>query len=238
MDQGSLQRAGALPLFSGVEDDQVRRLLSDAIVKSVPPETALFGAGDPAEHLHLLLRGIVELYAGEHPRECALLLMSKGDVFMPAAALFGEPYLNSARTLTSATLVLIPAAAAQREFARAGPFALNVGRVLAGQFRMAARSIIDLRSCTAPVRLCRFLLRLVQIADGETVSLPAPKGKLAARVGMTRETLSRALQTLSDEGLVVRGSQIIVRDKERIERFCAIREVVRAGAQGLDDNAI
>jgi CRP/FNR family transcriptional regulator, transcriptional activator FtrB len=238
MDQLGLQRIKALPLFSDLEDETAARLLDDAIVKSFASDTLLFSAGNPAEHLHVVLRGIVELYSGEHPGECTLLLMAKGDLFMPAAALFDEPYLNSARTLTSASLVLIPAATARGELARSTRFALNVTRALAGHFRMAVRNIIDLRSCSAPVRLGRFLLRLVQIADGETVSLPAPKGKLAARVGMSRETFSRALQTLADEGLVVRGSQIIVRDRCRIERFCATRDVVRAGARGLDVHAI
>lgn len=238
MDQLNLQRVEALPLFFGVDDEQTGRLLDGAEIRQCPPDTLLFSAGDRARHLHLVLRGIVELYAGEPPRECTLLLMAKRDVFMPAATLFGEPYLNSARTLTGNTLLLVPAATAQREFAMSGRFALNVARALAGHFRMATRSLIDLRSCSAAVRLGRFLLRLVQNAEGEVVSLPASKGKLAARVGMSRETLSRALQTLADEGLVVRGSQIIVRDRQRIERFCAIGDVVRAGARGLDVHAI
>ena len=213
-------------------------MLENSAIRSFPPHSLLFSAGGRPEHLHLVLHGAVELYAGEPPRECTLLLMSKGDVFMPAATLFREPYLNSARTLTSATLLLIPAEAAQREFAKSGRFALNVARVLAGHFRMAARTLIDLRSCSAAVRLGRFLLRLVQNAEDEVVRLPAPKGKLAARVGMNRETLSRALQTLASQGLVVRGSQIIVRDREKIERFCTFDEVVPAGARGLDVHAL
>jgi len=238
MDQVGLQQVRTLPLFSGVEERDAQRLLDGAVLKRCMPETILFTAGESPEHLHVVLRGLVELFAGASPRECALLLMSRGDVFMPAATLFGEPYLNSARTLTSASLVCIPAAAARREFERGGPFAVNVARALAGHFRMAARSVIDLRLCSAPVRLGRFLLRLVRHAEDETVSLPASKGKLAARVGMSRETLSRALQTLADEGLVVRGSQIIVRDRDRIERFCAIGELVPAGAKSLDVGAI
>lgn len=238
MDQTNLQRARALPLFVSVDEQQVRRLIDGAEIRLFPAGARLFSAGNRAEHLHIVLRGVVELYAGEPPRECTLLLMSYGDVFMPAATLFGEPYLNSARTLTSAALLLVPAEAAQREFAKSGRFALNVARVLAGHFRMAARNLIDLRSCSAAVRLGRFLLRLVQNAEGEAVSLPASKGKLAARVGMSRETLSRALQTLADQGLVVRGSQIIVRDREKIERFCAFGEVVPAGARSLDVHAL
>jgi hypothetical protein len=37
---------------------------------------------------------------------------------------------------------------------------------------------------------------------------------------MQPETLSRTLQTLADNGLYLRGRQIIVRDREAIEAFC------------------
>lgn len=229
----------SLPLFAGLDQRQVERLLATATVEQHPAETLLFSAGDAAESLHLLLRGMVELYSGEPPRECGLMLMSAGDAFMPAATLFGEPYLNSARTLTNSRLLRLPAEAMRDEFARSHQMAINVSRLLAGHFRMAARHIIELRSCSAPERLGRFLLRMVDETDtGDTAKLPAAKGRLAARVGMTRETFSRALQTLADNGLVVRGQHIIVRDRARIEGFCGRSSAVPAGELGLDVRAI
>ena len=58
------------------------------------------------------------------------------------------------------------------------------------------------------------------------------KRNLAARIGMTPETLSRTLQTLADNGLVVRGRQIIVRDRARIESFCG----ADVGSPPLDES--
>jgi CRP/FNR family transcriptional activator FtrB len=229
----------ALSIFSGLNDRQVGRLLEAASVKQYAVDEVLFRTGEKSASLHVLLAGMVELYAGEPPRECGLLLMSKGDLFMPAATLFDEPYINSARTLTSSRILLIPAEATRHEFQRSHRMAVNVGRVLAGHFRMAARHAIELRSCSAPERLGRFLLRLVQETQGgDTASLPAPKGKLAARVGMTRETFSRALQTLADNGLVVRGSRVIVRDRARIETFCGTGGPFPANETALDVHAL
>jgi hypothetical protein len=37
---------------------------------------------------------------------------------------------------------------------------------------------------------------------------------------MSPETLSRSIQTLADNGLLLRGNRIIVRDRKRVERFC------------------
>lgn len=86
---------------------------------------------------------------------------------------------------------------------------------------MAVRQILDLKCRSAPQRLASFLLRL---ADESPVSgsakLPFSKGALAARIGVSRETLSRAAQMIADEGLLLRGRQIVIRDRARVERFC------------------
>ena len=231
--------ATALPIFSGVDDRQIERLLETARVEEYPAESILFSSGDEAAFLHVILRGMVELYADEPPRECALFLMSTGDVFMPAATLFAEPYINSARTLTAARILLIPAEAARQEFVRSHQMAINFSRMLAGHFRLAAKQVIDLRSCSAAQRLGRFLLRIVdETGKGDAASLPAAKSKLAARVGMTRETFSRALQTLADNGLVVRGSQVVVRDRGRIEGFCGPPRGFPASELALDVRAM
>lgn len=238
LNAATRQAAKALPLFSGLTDGSRERLLRAASVKRCTAETPLFEAGERAEHLHVLMSGLVELYTGRCPRERALLLMAKGDAFMPAATVFDEPYLNSARTLAASRLLLMPAETVREEYSRSHAFAANIGRVLAGHFRMAARHIIELRSRNAPERLGRFLLRLVdEAAEAQTVALPTAKRHLAARVGMTPATLSRNLQILADHGLVVRGTRIIVRDRARIERFCGW-EPPGGGEQALDVNVL
>lgn len=239
LNAATVEAAKALPLLSGLDEGSLGRLLGSATAQRHPAETALFEAGESAEHLHVLMSGLVELYAGRRPGECALMLMAKGDVFMPAATLFEEPYLNSARTLESSRILRLPAAAVRTEFARSHPFAINLSRALAGHFRMAARHIIDLRSRNAPERLGRFLLRLVDESGGaDAAELPTAKQHLAARVGMTPATLSRNLQTLADHGLVVRGTRIIVRDRKRIERFCGGVPHGAGGEQALDVNVL
>ncbi|MDT9600140.1 helix-turn-helix domain-containing protein [Sphingosinicella rhizophila] len=211
----------AQPLFLDMNEKQVARVLQFGTIQSYPRETILFKEGDRPDFLHLLIGGIAELYKGESPHECGLVLLTQGDVFMPAASLFDEPYLNSARTLTSATVLLLRADVARQELTRCHQFAINVSRVLAGQFRMATRQIIDLKCRSAPQRLAAFLLRLIEESDiPEAAVLPVSKRHLASRVGIAPETLSRTFQILADNGLFVRGTKVLVRDREKIDEFC------------------
>jgi DNA-binding MarR family transcriptional regulator len=49
------------------------------------------------------------------------------------------------------------------------------------------------------------------------VQLPASKTVIAARLGVTKETLSRLLRQMSDEGLIAMSKrELTLRDRERL----------------------
>jgi CRP/FNR family transcriptional activator FtrB len=148
-------------------------------------------------------------------------MMAAGDVFMPAAALYSEPYLISGRALTAARLLIIDADVVRREAQGCSELALALTRIMAGQWRVALKIILDLKCRSPSQRLAAFLLRLHDGAQSEVAAeIPFSKRQLAARIGMQPETLSRTLQTLAANGLHLRGRQIIVTDRAAAEEFC------------------
>lgn len=230
-----LEAAKKLPMFASLEQPQLARLMRDSKVRSYGSNSVLFEEGKEPEYLHVLLKGVVELYTAFGPRECGILLLSPGDIFMPAASLFNEPYLNSARVLRRARVLMLDAEVVRAEATSSTELALRLSRALAGQFRMALRHIIDLKCRSAPQRLASFLLRLVDESSlSASAELPVSKRSLAARVGMTAETLSRTFQTLAEHGLQVRGTRVILHDRERIEAFAGPRLYQDDDEAGLD----
>jgi CRP/FNR family transcriptional activator FtrB len=210
----------SLPLFSGLGRAEIERLLQFSSVQRYPPGTLLFHEGDQPDKLHLVLSGTVEIFSDGSGREWGVMLMNAGDVFVPAAVLFDERYTISARTLGYCRLLLLDAERVRAEAAGSAQFAIQLSRAMAGQFRDAIRQVLDLKSRNAAQRLANFLLKIVDRSSSPVPELPMRKRSLAARIGMTPETLSRTLQVLADNGLVVRGRQILVRDRERIQAFC------------------
>jgi CRP-like cAMP-binding protein len=99
---------------------------------------------------------------------------------------------------------------------------------------MAVRHIIDLKSRSAPERLAAFLLRFVDHSEAAIVELPFAKGTLAYRLGVSRETLSRIIQVVADNGIVVRGNQIVVRDRAKAEKFCGPEPYPNRSERRLD----
>jgi CRP/FNR family transcriptional activator FtrB len=221
MGQGDIEAAVQIPLLAGLDPEALDRVLAGAIIERHAPGTLLFSEGDPATHVHVLVSGIVEVSRMQGRRECGVLIFTRGDMFVAAAALFEEPYLLSGRVLTSARVLLLSGKALRDEALADPRLAMRICKVQSGQWRMAVRHLLDLKCRTAPERLAAFLLRLVDQGPlPDSGELPIPKRYLASRVGMTAETLSRTFQLLAENGLHVRGHRIIVKDRARIEEFC------------------
>jgi CRP-like cAMP-binding protein len=221
-----------LPLLACLSPPGQDRLLGPSTISSFRTGSFLFREGETPSHLHLLLSGLVELTKTQGRKECGLMIFSAGDLFMPAAALFDERYLASARVLAPSRILFLDLNAVREEAAHNPSFSMTLSRVLAGQWRAALRDILDLKCRSAPQRLAAFLLKLAA-EDPDAAELPFSKRTLASRVGMSAETLSRALQTLADNGLLLRGNRIIVRDADRIANFCG-RDPYPSGRDRLD----
>lgn len=214
-------QAADVPLLRGLPPEQLDYLLQGATLQRVPKGTTLFEEGGEPECLHLLLSGSVEAFTHEEGRDHTVWIMSQHDVFMPSAAIIDELYLLSARTLKPSRLLLLRVDRVREEMARCPHFACRLAKLLAGRLRATIRHLKDLKTRTGAQRLAAYLIRLIDAhGTAGSAELPVSKGTLASRLGMSPETMSRALQTVAAEGLVVRGHRVFLQDRARAERFC------------------
>jgi CRP/FNR family transcriptional activator FtrB len=210
-----------LPIFSGLESDIISPLIKGGTVTQYRAGSLILRQGDHTPHLHIILRGIVDLTHVSGRSECGVLLLSGRDLLLPATTLFHEPALVSARALTNARLLMLDGAAVEEVLGHSPVFARNLMKAMSGQWRMAVRNILDLNCRSAAQRVGAFLLRIADLqSDSAAPVLPIAKRHLAVRLGMTAETLSRMLQTVADHGLHLRGRTIVIRDRAAIEDFC------------------
>jgi CRP/FNR family transcriptional activator FtrB len=210
-----------LPLLGALPEPVRERLLEASRVERVVPREELFCGAEVPTHLHIVLSGIIDLSCTYKSSECTVLMMAAGDVFMPAAALYEERYLVSARALTPSRILMIDAEVVRKEARGCSELALALARVMAGQWRVALKIILDLKCRSPSQRLAAFLLRLHDAAQASLpAEVPFSKRQLASRIGMQPETLSRTLQTLASNGLYLRGRRIIVTNREAAEEFC------------------
>lgn len=210
-----------LRIFDGVDEELVAQLIASCSSVQFRPGSIIVGQDQQLESVMIISRGLVDLTRIEGQREFGVLLLAAQDVLMPAAALFQERCLVTARALVRTKVCAIPVPKVRAVIRQSPQLAANLMAVTSGQWRMSVRNILDLSSRSAAQRVGAFLLRLADLqSDSVAAVLPIPKRHLAGRLGITAETLSRMLQTLADHGLHLRGRTIIVRDREKIEEFC------------------
>jgi len=210
-----------LPFLGQLPKPVRDRLLAVSRIERFAPRAQLFGGAQMPSDLHIVLSGMIDLSSSYRGGECTVLMMAAGDVLIPAAALYSEPYLVSAHALTPSRLLAVDAKAVRQEAHKCPELALSLARVLAGQWRVALKIILDLKCRSPSQRLGAFLVRLHDASQpGPPAELPFSKRQLASRIGMQPETLSRTLQTLAANGLYLRGREIIVTNRGAIEDFC------------------
>lgn len=211
------------PPFSEMNQTGFEQMVGASYLQRFPAGTQLIEEGDPAEMLHILLEGTVDLYGHYKDKESTLILMQPVRAFILAAVVHDLPYLMSARTLTPVRILMIPATLTHELLTNDHAFYAAMLRELASEFRRTLKSLKSRKLRNSTERVAAFLLELQQAqGGGDTIALPADRKTIASYLGMTRENLSRSLQMIGDHGAAVRGNEVVLRDPGKLRAHAAL----------------
>ncbi len=220
MRPGERPEIANLPLFSEMQEAQRERIFSGSFLQVFPPQLTLFELGQHPDFLHVLVDGLVELYAHSAGRDTTMRIVEPVTSFILAAVVTDQPYLMSARTLAPSRILLVPAALI-RELVKDDPALMQATmRELAQAYRDMVRALTDMKLRQSAERLGNLILQHER-RQGRTgkLQLKAEKRLLASLLGMTPENLSRAFGVLSGHGITVSAAQITITDRAALEAF-------------------
>jgi len=185
-----------------------------------PRRRTLFDLGQHPDFLHVLIDGLVELYATSAGRDTTMRIVEPVTSFILAAVVTDMPYLMSARTLSSSRILLVPAALVREVVKQDCALMQATMRELALAYRDMVRALTDMKLRQSAERLGNLLLQQERRQGGRgAVQLKAEKRLLASLLGMTPENLSRAFGVLGQNGLEVDGAQVRITDQAALEAF-------------------
>ncbi len=192
-------------------------LMASSYAQNFPQGLEMIRQGDPADFLHIVLEGSVELFAQWSNRECTMAVVRPVATFILAACIRDAPYLMSARTLERTRIILVPASDLRAMFRRDSEFAVSVINELAASYRSVVRNAKTLKLRNSRERVASYLLRQSLLAGGAaSYILPVEKRLLASYLGMTPENLSRTLRTLESDGVKLDGPRVIITNREKL----------------------
>jgi CRP/FNR family transcriptional activator FtrB len=222
MQPEDFERLRDVSLFADLSEATLRELTKGAFLQRFPSQTVLFRQGDLPDFFHVLLEGSAQL-TGVSPdqRETVVEILKPVEAFMPAAVLTNTPYLVAAKVVHAARILMLPAAALRDQLARDPQLSLAMLASVSRQYRNMVRQVKDLKLRTSTQRLGCYLLALAEEnGSNGAVELPHDKRLIAARLGMTPESLSRAFSALRKMGVEVRGHRIRLTEVSRLRQYC------------------
>lgn len=220
-------------MFDGLDSAHVHSLATQSRSSFLPGGQVLFRRGTPSTGFYVVRDGRMQLSVSNSEGVVKVLeIISPGGAFGHAVMFLREPYPVDATALVDTHLVFVPSTAVDTildgDPAMARLMLASMARRLQGKVQDIA--MLSLQSATQ--RIIAYVLGAIPDADAPAgastrVELPALKQVLASRLGMTPETFSRAMRTLSGEGLVsVDGSVVVIPDIAALDAYARSHSVL------------
>lgn len=215
----------SVPLFLGAPERSLDVAAGMVRPRRFEEGAVLFREGDSGDALYLLAGGLVKLSKvdlGGHEKTLALL--QPPEFFGEMALLGHEQRSATALALTTVETYMLFRDDFQRLLAAYPTINLNLTTTLANRLRSMDDEAQVLSYKDAPGRVAYVLLRLyrsgVVSIDGEGALVRLTHQDLANLAGTSRETVTRALRALEEEGVIVtRPKEVTIVDPEGLEEI-------------------
>jgi len=205
-----------LPLFDGLPEPQIARLAAATRRRKLARGEVLFQAGEHPTGFYAVIYGSIALFApkGAH-RVDATDFVGPRRSFGEAVMFLDKPYIVTATAAADSLVLHVSKEAVFGAIERNPRVAVRMIASLSEKLHAAVRELDARARGPGARRFAAWLAR--EASDADSVTLPATKKSLAARLDMSAEHFSRVLKELAGEGLIeVRGRVVAIRDPQRL----------------------
>jgi CRP/FNR family nitrogen fixation transcriptional regulator len=177
----------------------------------------IYGEGEPSEYVYQVIRGAVRTYKllNDGRRQIGAFHLA-GDVFGLDP---GTSHRLTAEAITDTTVRLVKRRSLEAAAGSNVRVAHNLWTMTANDLRHAEDHMLLLGRKTAMEKVATFLLEMDRrLAKAGMMALPMCRRDIGDYLGLTLETVSRALSQLNDQGILVFSSarQIVLRNRQRL----------------------
>jgi len=211
-----IPRLATVPLFKDLAPAALDAIASAGMQRSLHQGEFLFLQGDPATHLHLLIKGQLKLaQTNADGQQVVMRIVSDYTLVGALAIAQAAAYPVSAEAVEDCTL-LTWAAVDMMEFVKENPLlAMNAMRMMAEHAMEFQERLQQLATERVERRLAHTLLRLaaqsgVRTAEGVEIGMALSRQTLAEMCGMTLYTVSRLLSQWETAGIVIAKRERII----------------------------
>lgn len=220
---GDLRIASRVAIFRGLRAETVEHIIAPATAVMLRPHEWLFRQGEPATAFFIVIDGWVKLYRiTQSGDETVIHILTNGESFAEAVAFTGNRYPATAEAVTDTRVARIPADHIVRCIRESPDIALAMIASTSQLMHHLVQQIEQLKAQSGVQRVAEFIASLSLAEHGPcAIALPYDKVLIAARLGLTPESLSRAFARLRSVGVVINASHVVVKDIAKLRQLAA-----------------
>ena len=203
-------------IFCDLDESELRVIAEQAPMRTFERGSILFSPRQPVEALFILKAGSVRIFSiGPDGRAMTNALLTPGTIFGEMVLLGQHMYDRYAETMDDATVCLMDRADVHTYLLSNPKIALRVTELLGRRLIEAEQRLTDAVLKPAPQRVASTLHTLARkefrrSVRGTELSVHLTHEQLADLAGTSRETVTKALGALADEGVIKLGRGKII----------------------------
>jgi CRP/FNR family cyclic AMP-dependent transcriptional regulator len=200
-----------VPLFSGLEENELERLSRVAVRRRAGRGEQVVRSGESADALLILLTGRAKVSNfDEEGREIILAWLGPGEFFGEMGLIDGSSRSASVVAVENCELLTIGKQEFQRCMQDNFQVAQKLMQILVRRLREADRNIESLALLDVYGRVARLLLDLSEEEDGKRlVRKKISKQDMARMIGASREMVSKVMRDLEVGGYIITNGDLI-----------------------------
>jgi CRP-like cAMP-binding protein len=209
------------PLFAGLDEDQLARVLKTAHVIKLDGGQHLFESQQDARQFFMVRSGAVRLYlSAPDGSEKVLHLVTSGQTFAEAITfLDSQKYPVNASAVSKSEVIAFSNTTFREILQESTDTCFRLMADLSAWLKRQIDEIDALTLQNATLRFTNYLLHQIpagQLQDVQ-IELAAPKHVIASRLSIKPESFSRILRNMQQSGLIsVDGNTIHIKDVEAL----------------------
>jgi CRP-like cAMP-binding protein len=214
-----------IPLLAGLSDEEVQRLKPELRFRQYAKRDIVLQKGAAGDGLLFLLSGQLQVIdVTEDGRAIGLRMLAPGDFFGEIAVINGSQRTASVVAMSSVLVAFLPAPAALHLFSHSPSVANMMLRHLAEKIQRDSefRSLLSINNTTR--RIYTYLVQMKspseQPGEPEMVKNLPTHQDIANMINTSRETVTRALTSLVQQGIIQKGSQgLVIVDPQGLQKL-------------------
>ncbi|HEY9062969.1 MAG TPA: Crp/Fnr family transcriptional regulator [Pseudobacteroides sp.] len=217
--------AGRVPIFSSLNKDELRQVVSLIVQRRYEKDSLVISEGSVPQNFIVVSRGKIKVYGySQDGKEQIMYILTNGDFFGARNLIHDRKADFNAQAMEDTVVCMIQRQKFQELLLKFPSISIKIMDVLCDRLEKMESMFRKISPKDVDSRVNMMLLELSQKYgrkqdNGTLIELPMSREEMANYIGVARETVSRKITLLKDEGIIeIMGNRkILIVNEEALE---------------------